>query len=67
MAANFGRIPGVIAVSKKSGGSKSFKLGRDSRTGEFMPVERARHRSDAQVEHVPKRGYGDTDRGGKKK
>lgn len=46
--------------------SKSFKLGRDSNSGKFIPAERARHRPDAQVEHIPKRGYGDTGRGRKK-
>jgi hypothetical protein len=42
--------------------SKSFKLGRSAKTGRFMPVEKAKNRDDAVVEHVPKRGHGDTDR-----
>ena len=47
--------------------SKAFKLGRDARTGEFVPVEKARNNPDRYVvEHVPKPGYGDTDRGKKK-
>lgn len=44
--------------------SKSFKLGRDARTGEFVPVEKARQNPDRYVvEHVPKPGRGDTGRG----
>lgn len=51
-----------------SGKGKSFKLGRDSRNGQFVTVREARNRpGSTQVEHVPKRGYGDTGRGGKKK
>lgn len=47
--------------------SKAFKLGRDARTGEFVPVEKARRNPDRYVvEHVPKPGYGDTGRGKKK-
>ena len=43
--------------------SKSFKLGRDAETGEFVPVEVARRAPDHYVvEHVPKRGYGTEDR-----
>lgn len=43
--------------------SKSFKLGRNATTGKFVPVEKARQ-SPARhvVEHVPKKGYGDTGR-----
>lgn len=43
--------------------TKSFKLGRDSKDGRFTTVEHAReHPNDHQVEHVPKKGHGDTDR-----
>lgn len=43
--------------------SKSFKLGRDSGTGQFMPVEAARRRpATTTVEHIPKPGRGDTDK-----
>lgn len=43
-------------------------LGRNSKTGEFMPVKEARrHPNTTTVERVPKAGYGDTDKGGKKK
>lgn len=40
--------------------SKSFKLGRDTVTGEFVSVEQARNGSAERyvVEHVPKSGYG---------
>jgi hypothetical protein len=41
--------------------SKAFKLGRNARTGEFAPVEKARRDPDHYVvEHVPKKGHGDT-------
>ncbi len=44
-----------------SKGSKTFPLGRDSKTGEFIPVKEARqHPNTTTVERVPKRGYGDT-------
>lgn len=39
--------------------SKSFKIGRDSRTGRLMPVQDARRNPNgSQVEHMPKRGKG---------
>lgn len=48
--------------------SKAFKLGRDARTGEFVPVEKVRQNPDRYVvEHVPKAGYGDVDRDKKRK
>lgn len=48
--------------------SKSFKLGRDARTGEFVPVTKARSNPDRYVvEHVPKSGYGDAPKGTKKR
>lgn len=38
------------------GQSKAYKLGRDSRTGEFVSVKKARqHPSTCHVEHIPKR------------
>lgn len=41
--------------------AKTFLLGRDSKTGEFIPVKEARRRSNtATVERIPKSGYGDT-------
>jgi hypothetical protein len=47
--------------------SKAFKLGRDAKTGEFRTVKDAKaHPTTTTVEHVPKRGHGDTDRGKKK-
>jgi len=37
--------------------SKGFKIGRDARTGEFIPVKEAERRpSTTVVEVVPKRG-----------
>ena len=43
--------------------SKSFKLGRDSKSGQFIPVSEARVRSStATVEHILKPGRGDTGR-----
>jgi len=40
--------------------SKSFKIGRDTKTGELVPVEKAKHGSPERyvVEHMPKRGRG---------
>ncbi|NOU11610.1 MAG: hypothetical protein HOO98_16565 [Nitrospira sp.] len=39
--------------------TKSYKIGRDSRTGRLESVEDARrHPSSSQVEHMPKPGYG---------
>lgn len=40
--------------------STSFKIGRDAETGRLMPVKDARNRPDAVVEHMPKKGHGDT-------
>jgi hypothetical protein len=43
--------------------SKTSLRGRDSSTGEFIPVKEARERpSTTTVERVPKPGYGDTDK-----
>lgn len=43
--------------------SKSFKLGRDSETGQFKPVDEARKDpKGSTVEHVPKKGYGTADK-----
>ena len=40
---------------------KTFDIGRDSKTGEFIPVKEAEHRPNTTtVERVPKPGYGDT-------
>ena len=40
---------------------KTFDVGRDSGSGQFIAVEEAeRRRNTATVERVPKRGYGDT-------
>jgi hypothetical protein len=42
-------------------GSKTTLKGRDSGTGQFIPVEQARQRpATTQVERVPKPGHGDT-------
>ena len=47
---------------------KTFPLGRDSKTGEFIPVKEAQRRPNTTVvERIPKSGYGDTDRGNKGK
>ena len=43
---------------------KTFRIGRDSRTGEFIPVKEAERRPNTTtVERVPKPGNGDTGRG----
>ena len=40
---------------------KTFKIGRDSKTGEFIPVKVAERRPNTTtVERVPKPGHGDT-------
>ncbi len=50
-----------------SKGSKTFPLGRDSKTGEFIPVREAERRpSTTTVERIPKAGHGDTGKRGKK-
>lgn len=39
--------------------SKSFPIGRDSKTGRLEPVKEARrHPSQSEVERMPKKGYG---------
>ncbi|MFA6325190.1 MAG: hypothetical protein WCX46_03120 [Candidatus Paceibacterota bacterium] len=46
-----------------SKGAKTFPLGRDAKTGEFIPVKEARrHPSSTTIERIPKSGYGDTGR-----
>ncbi len=41
--------------------SKTTKIGRDAKTGEFIPVKEAiRRPSTTTVERLPKPGYGDT-------
>jgi len=41
--------------------TKTFPLGRNAKTGEFMPVKEARkHPNTTTVERIPKPGYGDT-------
>lgn len=48
--------------------AKTHKSGRDSGTGRFIPVKEAERRpSTTTVERVPNPGYGDTNRGSKKK
>lgn len=48
--------------------TKTFPLGRDSKTGEFIPVKEAERRPNTTtVERIPKPGNGDTGRGGKNK
>ena len=44
-----------------SKGRKTFDIGRDSRTGQFVPVKEAEARPNTTtVERVPKPGHGDT-------
>ncbi|MBW9275968.1 MAG: hypothetical protein K1563_20010 [Candidatus Thiodiazotropha sp. (ex. Lucinisca nassula)] len=48
--------------------SKTFRIGRDSETGQFIPIEEAERRpKTTQVERVPKPGFGDTKPSPKKK
>ncbi|CAN5701508.1 hypothetical protein BH11PAT2_BH11PAT2_05510 [soil metagenome] len=53
----FGLNTKVMTDSK----SKSFKEGRDTKTGQFVPVKKAREGNPSRyvVEHVPKKGRGD--------
>jgi hypothetical protein len=55
--------PFINLITKNSmSKSKTFKLGRDSRNGQFIPVKEAERRPNTTtVERVPKSGYGDTD------
>lgn len=47
--------------------SKTTPRGRDSRSGQFIPVSEARRRpATTEVERVPKPGYGITDRSKRK-
>lgn len=40
---------------------KTFDIGRDSKNGQFIPVNEAERRPNSTVvERVPKSGYGDT-------
>ena len=42
--------------------SKTFEVGRDAKTGEFVKADKAREKPERYiVERVPKRGHGDTD------
>jgi hypothetical protein len=42
---------------------KTFDIGRDAKSGQFIPVEEADRRPNTTVvERVPKPGYGDTKR-----
>lgn len=51
-----------------SKGSKTFPLGRNSKTGEFMPVKEAERRPNTTtIERIPKSGNGDTGKSGKNK
>ncbi len=48
--------------------SKSFKIGRNAKTGRLEPVRKARQHPDTSVvEHMPKRGRGTADDGKKKR
>lgn len=41
--------------------SKTFPIGRDAKTGQFIPVEEAKDRPNTTtVERMPKAGHGDT-------
>jgi hypothetical protein len=47
-----------LSMSK---GRKTIDIGRDSKTGQFIPVKEAERRpSTTTVERVPKPGHGDT-------
>ena len=49
--------------AKKHRQTKTFSLGRDSKTGRFVPVSEAKRRpATTTVERIPKAGHGDTAR-----
>jgi hypothetical protein len=51
----------VVEQLEMSNKSKTFPLGRDARTGQFIPVEQAKRRpATTTVERIPKAGHGDT-------
>lgn len=53
-------IQGSTAMSK---GSRTFAIGRDAKSGAFIPVKEAKSRpSTTTVERMPKAGHGDTKR-----
>lgn len=58
----------MVKSSPPSGGNrKTFDVGRDSTTGQFIIEREANRRPNTTtVERVPKPGYGDTGRGKKK-
>ena len=57
-------IDAILATENNSSmgkNSKTFPLGRDAKTGEFIPVKEAKRRPNTTtVERIPKSGYGDT-------
>jgi hypothetical protein len=56
---------GGISLEKRPMGkeSKTFPIGRNSKTGEFISVKEAKSRpSTTTVERMPKAGHGDTKR-----
>ena len=47
-------------------GSKSFKIGRNSKSGKLESVKKARSHPDTSViEHMPKKGHGTEGKSGK--
>lgn len=39
--------------------SKSFKIGRNSKTGKLESIKKAKsHPDTSEIEHMPKKGYG---------
>ena len=51
-------------MSDKRSEPRTHLGGRDSRSGQFIPVSEARRNpATSQVERIPKPGYGDTGRG----
>jgi hypothetical protein len=58
----------ILKRYKDMSQSKTFPLGRDSKTGEFIPVKEAQRRPNTTtVERIPKAGNGDTGKGNRNK
>ena len=53
----------MVKKRRAASKSKTFPLGRDSKTGQFIPVSQAKRRpKTTTVERIPKAGHGDTRR-----
>lgn len=57
----YARLANNRKIPTRMSKAKTFPLGRDSKTGEFVSVREAERRPNTTtVERIPKPGYGDT-------